>query len=96
MSRLNGLPGDEALLEGQFTEEVDAALPALLEPLVAIGSIESDTARHVKDKERIYNRRFLPVLRRFSAISDLWTAEAMHGGLVGPPQYTQALEAPPR
>ena len=93
MSRLNGLPGDEALLEGQFTEEVDAALPALLEPLVAIGSIESDTARHVKDKERIYKRRFLPVLRQFSAISDLWTAEAMQGGLVGPAQYAQALEA---
>ena len=93
INRLNSLPGDEGLLEGQFTREVEAALPALLEPLAAISDIPSDTAEHVKDKERIYKRRFLPALRRFSAVSDLWTAEAMRGGLIRPGQYEQALGA---
>ena len=81
ITRLNSLPGDEGLLEGQFTHEVEAAIPALLEPLTAIRALPSDTAAHVKDKERIYKRRFLPALRRFSAVADLWTAEAMKGGL---------------
>ena len=93
INRLNSLPGDEGLLKGQFTREVEAALPALLEPLAAISDIPSDTAEHVKDKERIYKRRFLPALRRFSAVSDLWTAEAMRGGLIRPGQYEQALGA---
>ena len=93
ISRLNSLPGDEGLLEGQFTQEVEAALPALLGPLTAIRAIPSDTAEHVKDKERIYKRRFLPVLRRFSAVADLWTAEAMQRGLITSDQYAQALEA---
>ena len=93
IKRLNSLPADEGLLEGQFTREVEAALPALLEPLAAISDIPSDTAEHVKDKERIYKRRFLPALRRFSAVADLWTAEAMRGGLITPGQYEQVLEA---
>ena len=93
IKRLNSLPGDEGLLEGLFTQEVEDALPSLLEPLEAISEIPSDTASHVKRKERIYKRRFLPALRRFSAVADLWTAEAMRGGLIGPGQYGQALEA---
>lgn len=93
IDRLNSLPGDEGLLEGQFTREVKSALPALLEPLAAIGAIPSDTAKHVKDKERIYKRRFLPALRRFSAVADLWTAEAMSGSFIIPDQYTKALAA---
>ena len=93
IDRLNSLPGDEGLLEGQFTREVESALPALLEPLTAIGTIPSDTAEQVKEKERIYKRRFLPVLRRFSTVANLWTAEAMRGGLVASDQYSQALEA---
>ena len=71
INRLNSLPGDQGLLEGQFTREVESALPALLEPLTAIGAIPSDTAEHVKEKERIYKRRFLPALRRFSAVANL-------------------------
>ena len=93
IDRLNSLPGDEGLLEGQFTSEVESALPTLLEPFTDIGSIPSDTAGRVKEKERIYKRRFLPALQRFSAVADLWTAEAMLGGLVTSKQYTEALGA---
>ncbi len=89
ISALNSLPGDECLLEGQFSREVEVALPALLEPLASIGAIPSDTAEHVKDKERIYKRRFLPVLERFSTVADLWTAEAMQTGTVRPDQYAE-------
>ena len=93
IDQLNSLPGDEGLLEGQFTREVELALPTLLDPLTAIGAIPSDTAEHVKEKERIYKRHFLPALRQFSAIADLWTAEAMRGGLITSDQYTKALKA---
>lgn len=93
IGRLNSLPDDEGLLEGQFTSEAEAALPAIVEPLMAIGAIPSDTAEHVKDKERLYRRRFLPALRRFSAVADLWVAEATRGGLIRSDQYAQALEA---
>ena len=92
IDRLNSLPGDKGLLERQFTREVKSALPVLLEPLTAIGDILSDTAEHVKEKERIYKRRFLPALRRFSTIAHLWTAEAMWGDLIASDQYSQALE----
>ena len=93
IDQLNSLPGDEGLLEGQFTREVELALPALLDPLTAIGTIPSDTAEHVKEKERIYKRHFLPALRQFSAVADLWTAEAMRAGLITSDQYTKTLEA---
>lgn len=93
IDRLNNLPSDQGLLEGQFTREVQTVLPTLLEPLTAIGAIPSDTAEHVKEKEQIYKRRFLPALRRFSALADLWTAEAMSGDLIEPDQYTKALTA---
>ena len=93
LGQLSSLPGDEGLLEGQFAREVESALPTLLGPLTDIGTIPSDTAEHVKEKERIYNRRFRPALRRFSALANLWTAEAMHGGLIASDQYTKALEA---
>lgn len=92
IQRLNSLPGDEGLL-GLFTQEIETALPAILEPLAAISGIPSDTAEQVKKKERIYKRRFLPALRRFSAVADLWTAEAMQGGLIGHNEYEWALKA---
>ena len=93
LNRLNSLPGDKGLLEGQFTREVESALPVLMESLAAIGALPSDTAERVKAKERIYKRRFLPVLRRFSGVGNLWTAEAMHGDLIQSDQYALSLEA---
>ena len=93
LSRLNSLPDDKGLLEGEFTREVASALPALMDSLEAIGALPSDTAERVKEKERIYKRRFLPALRRFCTVGDLWTAEAMHGDLIESDQYASSLEA---
>lgn len=88
---LNSLPRDKGLLHGQFSQEVERALPKLLEPLDAIAGMASDTAEHVKEKESIYRRRFLPVLQRYSLVADLWTAEAMSPGLVRSENYATAL-----
>jgi hypothetical protein len=93
ISRLDSLAGDQGLLAGQFKREVEATLPSLLEPLAEIGVIASDTAEHVKQKESIYRRRFLPALQRFEIVADLWTAEAMQGGTVRPDRYAEALTA---
>ncbi|MDE0556485.1 MAG: Eco57I restriction-modification methylase domain-containing protein, partial [Candidatus Poribacteria bacterium] len=92
IDRLNSLPSDEGLLEGQFTREVETALPRLLKNLEKIGDIPSDTAEQVKKKEEIYKQRFLPTLDRFSEIANLWTAEALEGDLIRPDQYAEALE----
>jgi Eco57I restriction-modification methylase len=91
ISGLDGLPADKGLLAGQFRREVDSALPNLLEPLTEIGDIPSDTAEHVKRKEQIYNRRFLPVLTRFADVGNLWTAEALCPTSIRSEQYAEAL-----
>lgn len=93
ISGLNGLPRDVGLLEGRFTSEVESALPRLLEPLEAIRRIASDTAEHVKEKEDLYRRRFLPVRERLSAIADFWTVEAMKPGSLTHADYASALDA---
>lgn len=91
ISRLDSLPGDEGLLEGQFRREVAAGLPSLIDPLAEIAAISSDTAGHVKQKEQIYKRRFLPALRRFAIVGDLWSAEAMQASTIRPEKYSELL-----
>ena len=92
ISRLDSLPRDEGLLAGRFGREVAAALPGLLETLAEIAAIPSDTADHVKQKEQIYRRRFLPALKRFATVADLWSAEAMEASTIRPEQYAEALD----
>jgi hypothetical protein len=89
--RLDSVPGDEGLLAGQFRREITAALPSLLQPLADIAAIPSDTAEHVKQKEQIYRRRFLPALNRFATVGDLWSVEAMEGSTVHPEKYADAV-----
>lgn len=91
ISRLDSLPGDAGLLRGQFNQEVSAALPTILDHLDDIASIPSDTAAHVKQKEKIYNGKFLPALKRFAIVGDLWSSEAMQAGVLRPEQYAEML-----
>ena len=93
ISRIDRLPGDEGMLIGQFRREIEAALPTLLQPLADIAALPSDTAEHVKQKEQIYRRRFLPALKRFAMIGDLWTAEALQASTIKPEQYAEAITA---
>lgn len=92
INRLNTLPADRGLLAGEFSREIAAALPSLLKPLADIAAIDSDTVTNVKQKERIFARRFLPVQKRFATVGDLWCAEAMEAGTVPQPRYAEALE----
>jgi hypothetical protein len=91
VSHLEGLPGDDSLFRSQFAEEIRNALPGLLQPLSEIREIPSDTAEHVKRKEQIFRRRFLPSQSRFSKAADLWTAEALQAGNVRPDRYAETL-----
>ena len=92
VGQLDSLPGDEDLLEGEFSREVESALPELLTPLTAIRRIASDSVRHVKKKEKIYRQDFLPVRQRFAAVGKLWMAEAMQSGVVTSEQYAHVLK----
>lgn len=93
LGHLTSLPGDEGLLEGQFSEQVQAHLPALLEPLTLIRDLPSDTLEQVKEKERTYRKRFIPALERFITVADLWVAESMNRGSVDPARYAQMLDS---
>lgn len=91
VGRLDSLPGDEGFLAGRFGREVAAALPSLLDPLAMIDAIPSDTAEHVKEKEQIFRRRFLPSLQRFATAGDLWSSEALFGSVIDSAQYVDLL-----
>ncbi len=92
IARLDSLPGDQGLFAGQFRQEVTAALPTLLDLLKDIASIPSDTAEHVKQKEKIYTGKFLPALKRFALIGDLWSGEAMQAAIIRSEQYADVLK----
>ena len=92
ISRLDSLPGDTGLLEGQFRQEVSSALPTLLDLLKDIAAIPSETAAQVKQKEKIYTGRFLPALKRFNIVGNLWSSEAMQAGVLRPEQYAEMLK----
>jgi hypothetical protein len=92
IARLDSLPGDEGLFAGQFRQEVTIALPTLLDLLKEIAAIPSDTAEHVKQKEKIYRGKFLPALRRFALVGDLWSGEAMQAATIRSEQYAEVLK----
>jgi hypothetical protein len=63
----------------------------MLGPLKEIDSMPSDTAEHVKQKEQVYRRRFLPALERFATVGDLWSIEAMEPSTIRPDHYAELL-----
>jgi type I restriction-modification system DNA methylase subunit len=92
IARLDSLPGDEGLFAGQFRQEVTTALPTLLDLLKEISVIPSDTVEHVKQKEKIYTGKFLPALKRFALVGDLWSSEAMQDSTIRSDQYAEVLK----
>src|SRR6202162_2692879 len=54
IAHLGSMPGEEGMLQGEFKQELERALPSLLEPLADIRALPSDTAEHVKQKEQIF------------------------------------------
>ncbi len=73
---LDSLPG-RALITGVFREQIDAALPSLLEPLEEIRALPSSTLADVKRKEQIFKRRFRTAEQRFQKAADVWCAAAV-------------------
>ena len=92
IARLDSLPGDEGLFAGRFRQEVTTALPTLLDLLKEIAAIPSDSAEHVKQKEKIYTGKFLPALKRFALVGDLWSGEAMQASTIRSEQYAEVLK----
>ncbi len=91
---LSSLPGESGVLRGEFSQELDRALPTLMQPLIAIRAMPSDTAAQVRQKEQLFRRRFLPALSRFTTIADLWCAVATSNEIsVDRDQYADALRA---
>lgn len=90
---LNNRPGDKGLLNGEFEQQVNAALPVILEPLTEISAMPSDTAEQVKRKERIFKGRFVPALRRFASVADLWCASVVAGQPVSSENYSRLVGA---
>lgn len=93
IARLDSLPG-RALVSGVFTEELQAALPSLLEPLEEIRQLPSTTLDAVKRKEQLFKRRFRSAQQWFAAVANLWCATAIGilPNAARPSDYAAALK----
>jgi len=93
-SRIAGLgvlPGEIELRSNIFKEQVEAKIPALLQPLAAIAEIPSDTADHVKEKERLYGA-FERAREPFRLVGDLWCSAFCPNTEITSEQFQQAVE----
>jgi hypothetical protein len=95
VAELGALPGALELQQNLFKQQVEQQLPVLVEPLIRIREIRSQTAEQIKEKERIYRRSFQPLCQMFETVADLWCSVffAQDGQAVTPERYQQALEA---
>ena len=95
VAELGALPGAMELQQNLFKQQVEQQLPVLLEPLIRIREMPSQTAQQIKDKEKLYRRTFQPLCQMFEAVADLWcsTFFASADQAVTPEQYQQALQA---
>ncbi|MFH1749140.1 MAG: DNA methyltransferase [Planctomycetota bacterium] len=95
VAELGALPGAMELQQNVFKQQVEQQLPVLLEPLIKIREMPSQTAQQIKDKEKLYRRTFQPLCQMFETVADLWcsTFFAHDDQAVTPEQYQQALQA---
>lgn len=92
---LGALPGALELQQNVFRQQVEQQLPVLLEPLIRIRELPSQTAEQIKEKERLYRRTFQPACEMFRSAADLWCTAffALKGHEVTPEQYQRVLAA---
>ncbi len=76
LSNLDSLP-NQALESGVFKKEIETAIPTLLNPLIEIQKLPSDSIEDVKRKEQLYKRRYAVVRERFERVADTWCAAAI-------------------
>lgn len=94
LTTLGVLPGEILLLGNNFSNQAEAQLPVLLDPLAAIRQAPSDTAGQVKDKQRLHVK-FERAREPFRQVGDLWSATFTREGhrLVTAEAYQQAIAA---
>lgn len=94
VAELGALPGAMELQQNLFKQQVEQRLPALIDPLIRIRELPSQTAQQIKEKDRLYRRTFQPLCEMFQAMGDLWcsTFFARDGRPITPEQYQQALQ----
>lgn len=90
LDRLAVLPGFP-LLSDKFKQQLQTRLPAFLEPLAQISAMRSDTAEHVRQKERHY-RDFERAREPFRQVADLWCSVFCPDTDVTPERYQQVLD----
>lgn len=71
ISQVGVLPGEVALIAGDFTRQVEDQIHVLLPRLTAISEAPSESADQVKEKQRLY-REFHRARKAFLQICDLW------------------------
>jgi len=76
IAHLDTPPGG-ALVSGIFAREIASAIPQLLEPISAIRDLPSTSLENVKEKERLYRRRYRVAKERFQTVADAWCAAAL-------------------
>jgi len=74
VDQLGTLPGELALIQNTFQNQVAQKLPILLGFLQQIRSLPSDTVSQVKDKEQIFLKTVESERTPFRQIADIWIA----------------------
>jgi hypothetical protein len=88
---MGALPGEIDLLSDRFADQVQGKMVSLLQPLQAISDLDSDSAEHVKEKERLY-REFQKAREPFRLVGDLWCSALCPGNVITSEQFQDALD----
>jgi len=85
------LPDEIELRAGNFREQVQNKMPELLEPLVRIIQVPSDTAGQVRAKDRLY-REFERAREPYRLVGDLWCSTFSANFQVATEHYQHAVD----
>ncbi len=85
------LPGEIELRANNFRQQVEEKMPALLGSLARISEIPSDTAEHIKDKDRLYSE-FEKARKPYRLVGDLWCSAFCADSQITPEHYQRAVE----
>jgi hypothetical protein len=93
LNRMGAIPGAEPLQAGAFAEVIRESLPGFLQLLESIRQQPSETARQVKEKERLF-RRFEQAREPFRQLANLHCSvyAEKEGPILTDDQYSAALK----
>ncbi|MCK4342721.1 MAG: N-6 DNA methylase [Phycisphaerae bacterium] len=100
VAELGALPGALELQQNLFKQQVEQQLPLLLEPLIKIRELPSQTAQQIKEKDKLYRRMFQPLCRMFRTVANLWCstffASEPGASATGQPRHSRRAAGPAR